>query len=150
LLKGVTDAGFSFYTNYQSRKGAELEHNKNVALTFFWPALGRQIRIEGAVQKTGDADSDAYFATRPRLSQLGAWASRQSRVLKGREELEDRLRALSLKFRGKPVPRPPHWGGYLVTPAVVEFWQIRPSRLHDRIVYQKDRRGAWKITRLSP
>ena len=108
------------------------------------------MRVEGAVEKTGDEDSDAYFSTRPRLSQLGAWASRQSKVLKGRAELEARMKKFVLLYRNKPIPRPPHWGGYLVTPTLIEFWQRRPSRLHDRIVYQKDRRGQWKISRISP
>lgn len=150
LLKDVTPAGFTFYTNYQSRKAGELDQNRNVSLTFFWPDLGRQVRIDGSVTKTSAENSDAYFASRPRISRLGAWASRQSKVLSGRAELESRLRELSAKYRGKSIPRPPHWGGYLVDPQSIEFWQRRPNRLHDRILYTRDRSGVWKIARLSP
>ena len=149
LLKDVSDAGFVFYTNYQSRKGQDLTERPVAALTFFYPELERQIRVEGHVEKVSEAESDAYFNSRPRGSQIGAWVSNQSRVIDGRAVLETRQRELEAQFADQPVPRPPHWGGFRVVPDIVEFWQGRPSRLHDRIRYRREREN-WVIERLSP
>lgn len=149
LIKGVSDAGFVFYTNYESRKGRQLTERPVAALTFFYPELERQIRIEGQVEKVSAAESDAYFNSRPRGSQIGAWVSNQSRVVDSREILENRQRELEARFEGQPVPRPPYWGGFRVVPDVLEFWQGRPSRLHDRIQYRKEGQ-QWIIERLSP
>ncbi|MCF0069351.1 pyridoxamine 5'-phosphate oxidase [Dyadobacter sp. CY261] len=150
LLKDFDPRGFSFFTNYGSKKGREMETNPQVALTFFWKELERQVRVEGTVSKTSEAESDEYFAVRPRGSQIGAWASAQSDVISDREFLEEKTNELNARFEGKPVPRPAHWGGYRVVPDYVEFWQGRPSRLHDRLVYTKQVDGDWKIERLSP
>ena len=149
LLKEISDAGFVFYTNYESRKGKELIGQPFAAITFFYPELERQIRIEGMVEKVSPDVSDGYFASRPRSSQIGAWVSHQSTVIKGREVLEERQRELETAFAGQAVPRPPYWGGFCVVPDAIEFWQGRPSRLHDRIRYRKED-GAWVIERLSP
>lgn len=149
LIKDVSDAGFVFYTNYQSRKGRQLTERPVAALTFFYPELERQIRIEGQVEKVSAAESDAYFNSRPRGSQIGAWVSNQSRVVDSREVLENRQRELEAQFEGQPVPRPPYWGGFRVVPDVLEFWQGRPSRLHDRIQYRKEGQ-QWIIERLAP
>lgn len=149
LIKEVSDAGFVFYTNYESRKGQELLGQPVAALTFFWPELERQIRIEGVVEKVSDAESDAYFASRPRGSQLGAWVSHQSQVIATREVLDIRQRELEAQFADQPVPRPSYWGGFRLVPDALEFWQGRPSRLHDRIHYRKDSTG-WVLERLSP
>ena len=149
LIKDVSDAGFVFYTNYESRKGRDLTERPFAALTFFYPELERQIRIEGRVEKVSADESDAYFNSRPRGSQIGAWVSNQSRVVESRVVLETRQRALETQFDGGPVPRPAHWGGFRVVPDTLEFWQGRPSRLHDRIRYRKEEEN-WIIERLSP
>ncbi|MBO0947222.1 pyridoxamine 5'-phosphate oxidase [Fibrella forsythiae] len=149
LVKGIDTTGFSFYTNYQSQKAASLALNPVASLTFFWPELERQVRIEGVVEKVAESESDAYFNSRPRGSQLGAWVSHQSEVISGRDVLERQQEALSEQFNNKPIPRPPHWGGYRVMPDKIEFWQGRPSRLHDRIRYRLES-GTWLIERVSP
>jgi pyridoxamine 5'-phosphate oxidase len=149
LLKGYDQRGFVFYTNYEGRKARELEANPACALLFYWGELERQIRIEGRASRIAGEESDAYFASRPRGSRLGAWASQQSRPVAGREVLEERLRALEAEYDGREVPRPPFWGGYRVEPEVVEFWQGHENRLHDRLVYRRTR-GGWKRERLQP
>ncbi len=149
LLKDVSDEGFVFYTNYESRKGRDLIERPFATLTFFYPELERQVRIEGHVERVSAAESDAYFGSRPRGSQIGAWVSNQSRVIADRAVLEARQRELEAQFANQPVPRPPHWGGFRVVPDAVEFWQGRPSRLHDRIRYRKAKKN-WLIERLSP
>jgi pyridoxamine 5'-phosphate oxidase len=150
LLRGFDAAGFVFYTNYDSRKGNELLANPRAALIFFWPELQRQVRVEGTVAPVSPEESDAYFASRPRGSQIGAWASRQSQVLPDRETLERRVMELETLYQDQAVPRPPNWGGYRVRPAVVEFWQGRASRLHDRLRFRLRDSGAWVRERLSP
>ncbi len=149
LLKGFDERGFVFYTNYEGRKGRELEENPRAALLFYWGELERQVRVEGAVSRVSKEESDAYYASRPRGSRLGAWASEQSRVVEGREVLEGRIGDLEAEYEGREVPRPPFWGGYRVGPEVVEFWQGRENRLHDRIVYRRQGAG-WEIRRLQP
>lgn len=149
LLKALDDRGFVFYTNYASRKGAELEARPAAALTFFWKELERQVRIEGAVEKVSAAESDEYFASRPLGSRIGAWASTQSATIESRQWLEARVRAAEAQH-GESPPRPPHWGGYRVIPDWLEFWQGRQSRLHDRIAYARGAGGAWQVSRLSP
>jgi pyridoxamine 5'-phosphate oxidase len=152
LLKGVSREGFVFYTNYASAKGRELEANPRAALLFLWHELERQVRVCGAVERVSREASAAYFATRPRGAQLGAWASEQSRPIASRKALEDRLAAMEKQFEGKEIPVPPTWGGYVVRHEVVEFWQGRPNRLHDRIVYARDASDPrrWIIERLCP
>lgn len=150
LLKGVDDRGLVFYTNKQSRKSGELAANSAIFLLFFWKSLGRQIRIEGSVEHVTDAEADAYFATRPRISRLGAWASDQSRPLADRTTLERRLAEYEAKYPGEDIPRPPHWSGYRVLPTLFEFWQNMPFRLHDRSVYQRDGHGGWTTGKLFP
>jgi pyridoxamine 5'-phosphate oxidase len=150
LLKQVDDDGFVFFTNYQSAKAKELEENPNVALVFFWSQLERQVRVEGTVSKTSDAESQAYFATRPRESQIGAWASPQSSVISGRAELESKQVELEKLYEGAAVPWPEHWGGFRVKPSRVEFWKGRIGRLHDRIVYEREDDGTWSMKRLAP
>ena len=149
LLKGYDSKGFVFYTNYQSQKGRELGKRPVASLLFFWPQLSRQIRIDGPVKKVAAGESDEYFQTRPRGSQLGAWVSHQSRVIGNRELLEERMRELEKKYEGQSIPRPLHWGGYRVTPESIEFWKGRPNRLHDRLVYRR-KSGGWKRERLAP
>jgi len=154
LLKDVSEAGFTFFTNYESKKAADLSSNPNVALLFPWYPMERQVKIIGRAEKVSSADSDAYFATRPWSSQIGAWASNQSQPLSAREDLETIYKEFAEKYpEGSSVPRPPHWGGYLVTPTLIEFWQGRYSRLHDRIRYTKAINAAetnWKIQRVFP
>lgn len=149
LLKGFDRDGFVFFTNYQSRKGLELIGQKVAALCFYWPSLDVQIRVEGDVTQVTAADSDAYFATRARVSQLGAWASEQSRTLTSREELLARLDALTKEYEGRPVPRPPHWGGFLLTPQAIELWKAGEFRLHDRSRYTRTADG-WDVELLNP
>ena len=149
LLKGHDARGFVFYTNTLSRKGGELAANRRAALLFHWKSLGRQVRIEGAVEDVTAAEADAYFASRPRLSRLGAWASDQSRPLPARAELEGRLAALERRYPGDDIPRPPHWSGYRVLPSRFEFWQEAPFRLHDRTVFTRDG-GGWAVSKLYP
>jgi pyridoxamine 5'-phosphate oxidase len=150
LLKDLDETGFSFFTNYRSRKGESIANHPQVALTFFWKEFERQVRIEGRVIKTTDSESSEYFSVRPRGSQIGAWVSDQSEVIPDRQFLEEKTRAFEMNFEGGEVPRPPHWGGYRVIPDYIEFWQGRPSRLHDRLAYSKNEDGNWKIERLSP
>ncbi|CAG9178109.1 pyridoxamine 5'-phosphate oxidase [Cupriavidus respiraculi] len=149
LLKGIDASGFTFFTNYESRKGADIAANPRAALLFHWVQLERQARIEGVVEKVSDAESDAYYASRPLGSRLGAWASEQSREVANRAVLEQREAQFREKF-GEAPPRPAHWGGYRVVPTWIEFWQGRPSRLHDRIGYRREADGNWRIVRLSP
>jgi pyridoxamine 5'-phosphate oxidase len=149
LLKGLSDHGFVFYTNYESRKAAELGANPHCCLLFGWYQLQRQVRIEGSASRIPRDETEAYFASRPRDSQLGAWASVQSAVVGSRADLEAAYAEVEARYAGSDVPTPPHWGGYLVTPERVEFWQGRRSRMHDRLAYRRDG-GAWVTERLAP
>jgi pyridoxamine 5'-phosphate oxidase len=150
LLRGLDERGFVFNTNRSSHKGRDLEVNPHAGLVFLWKRLDRQVCVQGDVVRTAEDEDDAYFATRPREAQLGAWASRQSSVLEDRAELEVRLSETTLRFAGEEVPRPPFWGGYRLTPRSIEFWQGRRHRLHDRFRYLRDDGGGWQIERLSP
>jgi pyridoxamine 5'-phosphate oxidase len=147
-LKALSDNNFVFFTNYNSHKGTDIDENNNASMLFFWPGKERQIRVEGEVVKISEEESDAYFESRPRSSQIGAWASNQSQLLDERDDLENRVKEFAEKFPNE-VPRPPHWGGYMLKPRLIEFWQGRPSRLHDRIVFEKDDE-SWKLYRKNP
>lgn len=151
LLKGFDESGFVFFTNYESRKGAQLAENPQAALVFFWPELEQQVRIEGAITKIAPAESDAYFQSRDKGSRIGAWASPQSQVIPNREALESRVKTMQEKYGAADfVPRPAHWGGYRLAPTMIEFWQGRNSRLHDRLLYQLQEDGTWTTDRLAP
>lgn len=150
LLKQADAAGFVFYTNLESRKAREIGENPRVALCFHWASIGEQIRVEGRVERVSDAEADAYFASRPRGSQLGACASRQSAPLESRAVLERRVAELDREFAGRAVPRPAFWGGFRVVPTAIEFWFDRQDRLHDRFLYQRTSEGNWVVTQLSP
>jgi pyridoxamine 5'-phosphate oxidase len=150
LLRDVSEEGFSFYTNYLSRKGQDLAVNPFAAMNFFWPELERQVRIEGKIVPLEAFASDAYFASRPRGSQIGAWSSPQSEIIESRKVLEDAVENYIQQFDGKDVERPPHWGGYCLIPDYIEFWQGRESRLHDRICYYQHSDGSWVRSRLAP
>lgn len=149
LLKGLEEDGFIFFTNYESEKGKEIAQNNNVSLLFLWLDLERQVRISGKAIKLSTEGSEAYFKSRPRDSQIGAWASKQSEVVPDRQYLEDRFKTMRVKFKDQEIPLPHFWGGYKVIPSRIEFWQGRPNRLHDRILYSIDE-NEWKIERLSP
>jgi pyridoxamine-phosphate oxidase len=150
LLKSADERGFAFFTGYASRKAGELDANPRAALLFHWDSLGRQVRIEGSVERVSPQESDDYFATRPRGAQLAASASRQSSVLSNRDEIDERVAELDSQYAGGDVPRPEHWGGYRLTPEMYEFWQHRDDRMHDRLCYRNRGGGGWTIERLSP
>lgn len=150
LLKDYDQRGFVFFTNYQSNKGQQLGKNHWCAIAFWWAELERQVRIVGLVERVSDVESDLYFHSRPKGSQLGAWASNQSQVIESRKVLEQRLQKLQEEYENQEVPRPPHWGGFRLIPDEIEFWQGRPSRLHDRLLYRRGQDGNWVIQRLSP
>lgn len=149
LLKGFDTRGFVFFTNYESKKAKDLDHEARIAMTFFWPELERQVHIKGTAEKTSREESESYFAKRPAESKLAAWASKQSAVLSSRTELEEQFQEMTRRFSNEEIPCPPFWGGYRVVPTRFEFWQGRASRLHDRICYEADN-GEWKIFRLNP
>jgi pyridoxamine 5'-phosphate oxidase len=151
LMKGFDERGFVFYTNVESAKGRELDGHRKGALLFHWKSSNRQVRLRGPVERVTDAEADAYFATRPRLAQIGAWASKQSAPLEGRLALEKAVALYTAKFGLGTIPRPPYWTGYRLTPLIMEFWQDRPHRLHDRVEFRRDAPGApWRKTRLYP
>jgi pyridoxamine 5'-phosphate oxidase len=150
LLKQADEHGFVFYTNYNSMKARELDANPQAALVFYWPQLERQVRVEGTVERTSAAESDAYFKTRPRESQIGALASPQSEVVASRETLQERVNELEKLYEGREVDRPAHWGGYRLRAERIEFWKGRPGRLHDRLLYERQADGSWEISRLAP
>jgi pyridoxamine 5'-phosphate oxidase len=150
LMRGFDQRGFTFFTNYRSRKGAEIDANPFASMVFFWQPMERQVRVEGTIVRVSEAESDAYFRGRPTGSKLGAWVSHQSGVVASRAVLESELEAIRKRFPGDEIPRPLHWGGYRVVPDAIEFWQGRRNRLHDRILYRKTEAGGWRIERLSP
>lgn len=150
LLKGVDESGFVFFSNYESRKATQMLRNPHVALVFYWGELGRQVRVEGTVERISVADSANYFQTRSRGSQIGGWASPQSRTISDRDELEELVRKVEERFDGKEVPLPPHWGGFRLKPDLIEFWKGRRSRLHDRVRYKLQDDGSWLRERLAP
>ena len=150
LLKGFNEKGFSFFTNYESYKGQQLAENPKACLVFFWKELERQVRITGLVVKLSSKESDEYFMTRPEASRIGAWTSPQSRVIEDRKWIDEKFNKLVNEMEGTDIQRPPYWGGYLVKPVVIEFWQGRPGRLHDRLQYSLQDDGRWKIERLAP
>ena len=149
LLKGFDERGFVFFTNYESNKGKALNENPHTALVFFWKEIERQVRVEGVIEKISAAESDEYFFSRPEGSRIGAWASPQSKIIESRNILEENVQRFSNEFKNS-IPRPPHWGGYRVMPELIEFWQGRSNRLHDRIQYTKTGSGSWKVDRLAP
>ena len=150
LLKGCDERGFVFYTNQEGRKARELEENPRCALVFYWGELERQVRVEGVAARVPEEEADAYYASRPRGSRLGAWVSEQSRPVERRSLLEERLRKLEAEYEGREIPRPPFWGGYRVEPEEIEFWQGRENRLHDRLLYRRQSGVGWQIERLQP
>jgi pyridoxamine 5'-phosphate oxidase len=150
LLRGVDERGFTFFTNYQSRKARELESNPHASIVFFWHDVERQIRIEGRIERVSDEESDRYFLSRPAGSRLGSWASPQSQVIPSREDLEQRFRELEDEYAAREIPRPTNWGGYRLVPDSIEFWQGRPNRLHDRLRYTRQGQNGWLIERLAP
>lgn len=150
LLKGFDEQGFHFFTNYESYKGRQLAENPRACLVFFWKELERQVRVTGLVEKSTAAESDEYYNSRPPGSRIGAWASPQSQIIENRQWLQAREKQLEAEYTGRSVPRPDHWGGFIVKPVTVEFWQGRPSRLHDRLQYSLLENGRWKIDRLAP
>jgi pyridoxamine 5'-phosphate oxidase len=150
LLKGFQEEGFQFYTNYDSFKGKQLEENPRACLVFFWKEIQRQVRITGLVEKLKPGASENYFKSRPRGSQIGAWASPQSMVIESSEWLNERAGEIEKRYKDSNIPRPPHWGGYLVRPVTIEFWQGRPNRLHDRLLYSLQENGGWMIEILAP
>ncbi len=150
LLKGFSEAGFVFFTNYNSYKGQQLTENPRACLVFFWKELERQVRVTGLIEKLSKEESDSYFHSRPKASQVGAITSPQSQVIQNREWLDVRYKKLTIEFEGKDLERPSSWGGFLVKPVIIEFWQGRPGRLHDRIQYSLLDNGSWKIERLAP
>ena len=150
LLKGIHESGFVFFTNYKSRKGKEIEENPFVSLLFFWKEMERQVRIEGVIKKVSAEESDQYFSSRPRESRIGAWCSPQSSVIENREYLQKNKKKYNSLFESEEIPRPEFWGGYIVVPERMEFWQGRPGRLHDRLLYSLNKNNLWKIERLAP
>lgn len=150
LLKGIKENGFVFFTNYESKKGKQINDNPFACLVFFWKELERQVRIEGEIKKITDEESDEYFASRPLESRIGAWSSPQSKVIESREVLEKNVAYFTNKYQSQNIPRPPRWGGYILVPSLIEFWQGGPGRLHDRLQYSIDKTNSWIIQRLAP
>lgn len=150
LMRAFSDEGLVFHTNYNSRKAMDLERDPRAAITFFWPRMQRQVRFEGKAGRTSDAESDAYFAGRPRESRIAAWSSDQSRITDGRDAMDERFRRWAERFKDMDVPRPEHWGGIIIRPVRVEFWQGRANRLHDRLAFERFEDGSWQRMRLQP